>query len=171
MAVKDRSGPWRAAQTAKRHFLNSLEKNKPCLYLPFCTASFQMACCILQVAFGWHISGPRTMLQGQSTMALKDGSGPRPAAQTAKRHFLNRIETSFKPCLYLPFCAASFQMACCVGSCQMFSELTRNLASNFAFSCRSALPASKLPAASCRWLSSGTAWVQGRCRRAKTPWQ
>ena len=45
------------------------------------------------------------------------------------------------------------------------------LASNLAFTCRPALPASKLLAASCRWLSSGTARVQGRCRRAKTPWQ
>ena len=45
------------------------------------------------------------------------------------------------------------------------------LASNLAFKRRPALPASKLLAASCRWLLSGTARVQGRCRRAKTPWQ
>ena len=43
---------------------------KPGLYLPFGTASFQIACCILQVAFVWHTSGPRV---------------PRAAAQGAKR--------------------------------------------------------------------------------------
>ena len=32
-------------------------------------------------------------------------------------------------------------------------------------------PASKLLAASCRWLSSGTARVQGRCRSTKKIWQ
>ena len=26
-------------------------------------------------------------------MAVKDGLGPRPVSQTAKRHFLNRLET------------------------------------------------------------------------------
>ena len=36
---------------------------KPCLYLPFCTASFQIACCVLQVAFVCHSSGPRTVPQ------------------------------------------------------------------------------------------------------------
>jgi hypothetical protein len=62
---------------------------KPGLDLPFCTASFQIARCVLQVAFVWHTSDPRTVPQHQNTMALKDGSGPRPAAQRAKRHFLN----------------------------------------------------------------------------------
>ena len=46
---------------------------KPCLYLPFGTATL----------------GPRTLRQHQNTMAVRDGSGPRPAAQTAKRRFLN----------------------------------------------------------------------------------
>ena len=36
------------------------------------------------------------MSQGQNTMAVKDGSGPRPAVQSAKRCFLNCLETSFK---------------------------------------------------------------------------
>ena len=53
---------------------------KPGLYLPFCTASFQIACCVFQVAFVRHSSGPRTLPQHQNTMAVKDGSGPRPAA-------------------------------------------------------------------------------------------
>ena len=46
---------------------------KPCLYLPFGTATL----------------GPRTLPQHQNTMAVRDGSGPRPAAETAKRRFLN----------------------------------------------------------------------------------
>jgi len=33
---------------------------------------------------------------------VKDGPGLRPVAQTAKRHFLNRLETSSKPWLCLP---------------------------------------------------------------------
>ena len=44
-------------------------------------------------------------------MAVKDGAGPRPAAQTAKRRFLNCLETSFKPCFYLPSCSANCQLA------------------------------------------------------------
>ena len=48
-------------------------------------------------------SGPRTLSHASNTMAVKDGSGPRPAAHTAKRRFLNCLETSsFKPCLFLP---------------------------------------------------------------------
>ena len=96
---------------------------KPCLYLPFCTASFLMACCVLQVAFVW---------QHHNTMAVKDGSGLRPAAQIAKTSHSER------------------------------------LAANLAFTCRSALPASKLLAASCRWRSSGTPQVQGLPRYQNT---
>ena len=40
-------------------------------------------------------------------MAVKDGLGPRPVSQTAKRHFLNRLETSSKPWLFLRFCTAN----------------------------------------------------------------
>ena len=36
-------------------------------------------------------------------MAVKDGLGPRPVSQTAKRHFLNRLETSSKPWLFPRF--------------------------------------------------------------------
>ena len=35
-------------------------------------------------------------------MAVKDGSGPRPAAHRAKRCFLKCLETSFNPCFFLP---------------------------------------------------------------------
>ena len=40
-------------------------------------------------------------------MAVKDGLGPPPVSQTAKRHFLNRLETSSKPGLFLRFCIAN----------------------------------------------------------------
>ena len=36
-------------------------------------------------------------------MAVKDGLGPRPVAQTAKRHFLNRLETSSQTLTWPPF--------------------------------------------------------------------
>ena len=36
-------------------------------------------------------------------MAVKDGLGPRPVAQTAKRHFLNRLETSSQTLTLPPF--------------------------------------------------------------------
>ena len=88
-AKKGRIGP--AAGSPECQTLSERRETscKPCFYLPFCTASFQMACCVLQVAFVWHTSGPRTLPQHQNTMAVKDGSGPRPAAQSAKRRFLN----------------------------------------------------------------------------------
>ena len=112
MAVKDGAGPLPAAQTAKRHFLNCLETSfKPCFYLPSCSANCQLACVVLQLAFVLHGSGQGTPSQGSNTMAVKDGAGPRPAAQTAKRRFLNCLETSFKPCFYLPSCSANCQLA------------------------------------------------------------
>ena len=40
-------------------------------------------------------------------MAVKDGLGPRPVSQTAKRHFLNRLETSSKPWLFPRFYIAN----------------------------------------------------------------
>ena len=49
---------------------------------------------LLQLAFVLHSSGPKTLPQGSITMVVKDGSGRRPIAQSAKRHFLNRLETS-----------------------------------------------------------------------------
>ena len=112
MAVKDGAGPLPAAQTAKRRFLNCLETSfKPCFYLPSCSANCQLACVVLQLAFVLHGSGQGTPSQGSNTMAVKDGAGPWPAAQTAKRRFLNCLETSFKPCFYLPSCSANCQLA------------------------------------------------------------
>ena len=88
MAVKDRSGPRPAAQSAKRHLLKRLEtSSKPWLCL-----LFRIANC-------------------QNTMAVKDGSGPRPAGQSAKRHLLKWLETSSKPWLCLPFSTANCQLA------------------------------------------------------------
>ena len=111
MAVKDGAGP-RPAETAKRRFLNCLETSfKLCFYVPSCSANCQLACVVLQLAFVLHGSGQGTPSQGSNTMAVKDGAGPRPAAQTAKRRFLNCLETSFKPCFYLPSCSANCQLA------------------------------------------------------------
>ena len=81
MAVKDGSGPWPAAQTAKHHLLKWLEtSSKPWLCLLFFTANCQLARVLLQLAFVLHSSAPRTVPQGQNTIAVKDGSGPQPAA-------------------------------------------------------------------------------------------
>ena len=81
-----RIGPAAGSPKCQTSLSERLETScKPGFYLPFCTASFQIACCVLQVAFVWHSSGPRTVPQHQNTMAVKDGSGPRPAAQSAKR--------------------------------------------------------------------------------------
>ena len=60
---------------------------KPSICLPCCTAGCQLACFRLA----------QLGSKGQNTMAVKDGSGPRPAAQRAKRCFLNFLESSFKP--------------------------------------------------------------------------
>ena len=122
MAVKDGAGPRPAAQTAKRRFLNCLETSfKPCFYLPSCSANCQLACVVLQLAFVLHGSGQGTPSQGSNTMAVKDGAGPRPAAQTAKRRFLNCLETSFKPCFYLASCFANCQLPSCSANCQLAS--------------------------------------------------
>ena len=124
-------------------------------------------------------------------MAVKDGSGLRPLAHTAKRCFLNSLETSFKPCFFLP--SARVQ-----GPCQRFQtpwqwrtdNCLETIASNLAFSCRqlgckdrvaglkhhaahtakscflNCLETSFKP---CFFLPS--ARVHGLCRRAQTPWQ
>ena len=113
MGVKDGSGPQPAAQSAKRCFLNCLETSlRPSMCLPSCTASFQLACVLLTLAFVLRGSGQRTVLQGQNTMAVKDGLGPQPAAQSTKRCFLNCVETSLRPSICPRSCAASFQLAC-----------------------------------------------------------
>ena len=111
-------------------------------------------------------------------MVVKDGWDPRPAAQTAKRHFLNWLETSSKPCLCLPFCTASFQLACCVlhaassPDCQTsLSETDKKLSPNLQFACLPALLAAILLASSCSRLSSCTAPVKAPFRKAKAPWQ
>ena len=115
MGVKDGLGPQPAAQSAKRCFLNCLETSlRPSICLPSCTASFQLACVLLPLALVLRLrgSGQRTVPQGQNTMAVKDGSGPQPAAPSAKRCFLNCLETSLGPSICLPSCTASFQLAC-----------------------------------------------------------
>ena len=134
-------------------------------------------------------------------MAVRDGAGPRPAAHSAKRCFLNCLETSFKPCLYLPFCTASFQIACCVlqvffvwhssgprtvsqgtpwqwGADRARGRLpivpnVAKLASNLQFACLPPLPASNLLASFCSWLSSAQLRSKDPLAglKPKTPWQ
>ena len=61
---------------------------------------------LLMSSCSWLASyscGERTVSQHQNTTEMKDGSGPRPAAHTAKRHFLKRLETSSKPWLLPAF--------------------------------------------------------------------
>ena len=112
MAAKDGSGPRPAAQSAKR--LKWLESSSsPNLDFacssapPSPSANCQLARPLLQLAFVLHSSGQRTLSQRQTTMAAKDGSGPR----SAKRHLLKWLETSSKPWLCLLFCAANCQLA------------------------------------------------------------
>ena len=66
MAVKDGSGPRPAPQPAKRRFLNCLE-----------TIASTLAFSCRQL----ESEDPRTVPQASNTMAVKDGSGPRPAPQ------------------------------------------------------------------------------------------
>ena len=74
--------------------LNCLETSlRPSIRPPSCTAG-EAPC-------------QRTVSQSQNTMAVKYGSGPRPAAHTAKRCFLNCLETSLRPSIRPPSCTAS----------------------------------------------------------------
>ena len=75
-------------------------------------------------------------------MAVKDGLGPRPVSQTAKRHFLNRLET-IAPNLDFSCVSALPTATLLVSSWSRLSFCT----------------------------TSVQAGVQGPCRRAKTPWQ
>ena len=123
MAVKDGLGPRPVAQTAKRHFLNRLETSSQTLtlppflhcQLPPCScppgAGFRSAATLLVSSWSWlsfctasiqaGVQGP--CRRAKNTMAVKDGLGPRPVAQTAKRHFLNRLETSSQTLTLPPF--------------------------------------------------------------------
>ena len=100
--------------SAKRCFLNCLKTSfKPCLYLPSCTASFQIACCVLR----WLSSGTARVQDG-ATGLKHHGSegriGPAAGSPECQTLLSERLGTSCKPCLYLPSCTASFQIACCV---------------------------------------------------------
>ena len=89
MAVKYGSSPQPPAHCAKRCFLNCLETSlRPSIRPPSYTAR-ETPC-------------QRTVSQSQNTMAVKYGSSPRPAAHTAKRCFLNCLETSLRPSIRPP---------------------------------------------------------------------
>ena len=61
----------------------------------FCwPASNFLASSASHLAFLPHRCGQRTVSEGLNTLALKDGTGPEQAAHSAKRCFLNRLETT-----------------------------------------------------------------------------
>ena len=202
MAVKDGLGPRPVAQSAKRYFLDrqetevqsKLESKDPVAGLKH-HGSEGRACVVLQLAFVLHGSGQGTPSQGSNTMAVKDGAGPRPVAQSAKRYFLNRQETEVQT-VTLPATAAV--QAGVQGPCRraktpwQWRTGLRCLAAGFcAARLRSRDPLAGLkhhgsdgrigPAArspECQTLLSEPTrnWgpnrdFQGPCRRAKTPWQ
>ena len=129
MAVTDGLGPRPVAQSAKRYSLNRQETEVQTVTLPATAGpagqsakrwsprtallarlakhhgSEGRACVVLQLAFVLHGSGQGTPSQGSNTMAVKDGAGPRPVAQSAKRYFLNRQETEVQT-VTLPATAA-----------------------------------------------------------------
>ena len=86
--------PWQWRTERARGRQPRLETSfKPCFYLPSYSANCHLACVVWQLAFVLHGSGQGTPSQGSNTMAVKDGAGPRPVAQSAKRYSLNRQET------------------------------------------------------------------------------
>ena len=159
--TKDGSGPRPAAQTAKRHLLKWLEtSSKPWLCLLFCTANCQLARVLLQLSScAAPVKGPS---QRQNTMAVKDGSGPRPAAQTAKRHLLKRLETSSKPWLCLPFCTANCQLARVLLQLAFVLHGARTvLQGQNTMAVKDGSGTANLLGSSCSWFSFCTAPVKG----------
>ena len=83
--------PWQWRTERARGRQPRLETSfKPCFYLLSYSANCHLACVVWQLAFVLHGSGQGTPSQGSNTMAVKDGAGPRPVAQSAKRYSLNR---------------------------------------------------------------------------------
>ena len=92
--LKDGLGPRPAAQTAKRYFLNRLKtSSKPWLDLRSALRSKPWLSCTAPVHA--EVQGP--CRRAKTTWQWRS---PRSVAQTAKRYFLNRLETSSKPWLY-----------------------------------------------------------------------
>ena len=156
MAVKDGLGPRPVAQTAKRHFLNRLETSSQTLtWPPFLHC--QLPPCSCPPGAGFRSAQLRSKLESKDPVAgLKHhGSEGRigPAAQTAKRHFLNRLETSSQTLTLPPFLHCQLPPCSCPPGAGFRSAAT-------------------LLVSSWSWLSFCTAsvqaGVQGPCRRAKT---
>ena len=165
MAVKCGSGPRPAAHTAKRCFLNCLETSRrPSIRPPSCTAG-EAPCS----------KGP--VSQSQNTMAVKYGSGPRPAAYTAKRCFLNCLETSLRPSIRPPSCTASkapltgpvsqSQNTMAV-KCGSSPQPAAHCAKRCFLNCLETSLRPSIRPPSC---TASKAPHKGRSRRAKTPWQ
>ena len=182
MAVKDGAGP--AARSPEcqtllseptrnwgpkpwlypRQLRSKLESKDPVAGLKH-HGSEGRACVVLQLAFVLHGSGQGTPSQGSNTMAVKDGAGPRPVAQSAKR---------YSPRNWVPNRLALPRLLCChraktgsegrIGPAA--SQGSKPMAVTFWTDYRG-----PCPGPNCYSLNRQETEVQGPCRRAKTPWQ
>ena len=99
------------------YVLNCLDTSfKPSICLPSCTASFQLACVLLQLAFVLPSSGHGTVPQGQNTTGSE---GPAAGSPYCQMLLSELTTTSFKPSVQTFNClpAASFQRAACTTCC------------------------------------------------------
>ena len=102
-----RIGPAARSSSAKRQFLNRLETSfKPSMCSPSCTAGCHLAC----------FRPAQLGSKGGAAELKHHGSegriGPAARSSSAKRQFLNRLETSFKPSMCSPSCTAGCHLAC-----------------------------------------------------------
>ena len=159
MAVKDGSGPRRQSILPNVAFWTAqkLRSFKPSICLPSCTASFQLACVLLQLAFVLHSSDHRTVPQGQTPWQWRTDR-----ARGRQPILPNCLEVRFKRSICLLSCTASCQLPCL---CLQLAFFLRWSGQGTVFL------ASNLLASYCSWLSSCTAPVKEPSRKAKTPWQ
>ena len=99
-APKHHGSEWRIGPAAGisecQTLLSELPNFKPSIRLPTFQPPICLPCCTAGSPLLAFVDLQTAMSQRQNTMAVKDGSGPRPAVQSAKRCFLNCLETSFK---------------------------------------------------------------------------
>ena len=114
MAVKDE---WPAAGSPECQTLLSERLKNLASNLAFtCCLHCQLPNCLLRLAGGFRVAQLRSK---DGAAALKHhGSegriGPTVGSPECQTLLFERLESSCKLCLYLPFCTASFQIACCV---------------------------------------------------------
>ena len=124
-APKHHGSEWRIGPAAGisecQTLLSELPNFKPSIRLPTFQPPICLPCCTAGSPLLAFVDLQTAMSQHQNTMAVKDGSGPRPAAHSAKRCFLTCLETSFKPSMCLP----TFQPPIRSPSCTAGSPLAR----------------------------------------------